>query len=199
MIGQISALGWTKRLLLLVVLIPILSCATVKNIVYPPTPTPTRIPFADMDLKDLALQRTDLPAGYVEFDVPDLQVAFEQFEGSSNTDILDNLEKGFGCFFSSPKDSGAFINIILVYEDMEDAENAFDEYLDNQRSGTKVDVATVGEESIGIKLSSGGQRGYLIAWRYQEVFVLLAYAGDDDIGINEMVRLAELIQSRLEG
>ena len=207
-----------RWLILLLCLFPVLSCTTVKQAIWPPTqtstptststptptptntPTPTRIPLAERDLRDIALQKSDLPdpEGFVEFDIPDIQDLAEDMDGSAASPLMQNVVKGYASFFNSIDGSAMFANLILVYQDVESAETAFEEYIDGLSSGEEIDLPLIGDVSIGVTVSSSRMTSFVIAWRYEEAFLELDYVGEDDIDIEEMIRMAQAIQSRLE-
>jgi hypothetical protein len=205
-----SKKGW----ILLACLFPLFSCVSIRDVISPPTPTPTatatptatntptltptstRLPLAERDLKDLALQASDLPDGFMEVDLPNLETLFEQMEDELKMESLKNLEVGFACLFSS-KENEAYANLIFILSDTGYAEIAYDEYVD-QANGDEMDVPLIGEESTGFNTSNGSLTGYLIVWRYQEAVVALSYSGESEKDVEEVLRLAEVVQSRIE-
>jgi hypothetical protein len=176
-------------LLLLPFLFPILSCSTVQDAIFPatatptatPTPTrtltPTLAPLAERDLQPIALQKSDLPDGFVEINFPDVEQILGQVSASIAKALRGNLETGFLNLFTRTRDNSVYANMILVYQDAGSAQRAFEDYADE---------LTVGMTS------------YVVSWRYHEAVVELDYVGEDDIGIDELIRLAEMIQSRIE-
>ncbi len=209
----------SKRwLLLLVCLLPMLSCTAVKQAIWPPTqtptptvtptatptntPTPTRVPIAERDFRDILLQKSDLPEGFTEIDLPDLESNFEESLGTMGVSqlgvITENLEKGFACLFIS-QDSELYSNMILVYTDEGYAQAAYEGYLELiGEQIDEIDAELIGEQSAAFDQSMRGMTGYIIIWQYREAVLNIQYAGQDGIELEELVRLAQLVQSRLE-
>jgi hypothetical protein len=202
---------------LLVFLIPILSCSSITDIISPATPTPTPtatptrtptatptatatitptpVPLAERDLKEIALQASDLPGSFIEIDIPNVESLVEQMSDDSSSEALENLEEGFAALFTSSDDE-MYINAIFVFRDAEYAKTSYDLMIENS-DGDEMDVPAIGEECIGYDSSSGSTAGYTLMWRYREAVVLLAYSGKD-AEAEEIIGLAETIQGRLE-
>jgi hypothetical protein len=213
--------GWMiskKWWILLLCLFPMLGCTTLKEAIWPPTatptptvtptptatptPTPTRIPIANRDFRDILLQSADLPEGFIEIDIPDLDENLETSLGAAGTSqlgaLMENLETGFMCFFMS-QDGEAYANMILVYTDAGYARAAYAGYDDLIRDqADEIDADRIGEQSAAFDQSSQGITEYIIIWQYQEAVLNIQYVGEDGIELEELVRLAQLVQSRLE-
>ena len=201
-----------KWLVLLFCLFPVLSCSPVREIFSPatatPTPTatptktptrtatPTRIPLADRNLKDIALQSSDLPAGFIELDLPDLENLIAQMGDSYSGILNETLETGFASIFVS-QDQQSYNNMILVFRDSAFAKIAYDELID-QSQGDEIDVPALGEETAGFDQSGSSTTTYYIVWRYREAVLILQYYGEDEVEVEELIDLAQIIQSRLE-
>jgi hypothetical protein len=205
-----------KLLAFLLFLSPVLSCATIRDAIRPPTatatatatathtptniPTPTRIPLAERDLKGIALNTSDLPDGFTEIDYPDLEGYFRQ-TGQEDSIFLEDLKNGLGCFFSSKAD-GIYFNLIFVYSDSASAKRVYTESANSLIEGQELDIPLIGEESYATMqtMDSYGTTSlvYGIIWRFQEAVFVLIHDGEEDIGAEEMVRLAEIVQSRVE-
>lgn len=203
----------TKGLLVLVFLFPILSCTTINEAIWPPTATPTptatstptltptitptstAISLAGLDLEDIALRESDLPEGFTAADI-DNEELLQKMVSSSDA-MSTNLESGYANLFTS-KDGALFINLLLLYQDAGSASDAYDSILEEQTGGDELDCPSIGEVCQGLVAEESGMTAYAITWRYHEAVVELAYAGQDDIGFDEMIRLAQVIQSRLE-
>jgi hypothetical protein len=202
-----------RWLVLLVFLFPMLSCTTIKEAIWPPTatptptvtptptptntPTPTSVPFAQRDLKELALQLSDLPSGFTETDIPDIDQLLGQSEGAAANALRENLETGFASLYMSGS-STIYLNMILVYTDAAAAESAYNAYAEAMAVGDELDVPLIGEASMARGLTSQGLTSYALVWRYHEAIIELDYVGKDDIGIDEVVRLGQIVQSRIE-
>ncbi len=199
---------------LLFFLLPLFSCTSIRDVISPQTPTPTatptatptktpnptptatRIPLEDRNLKEIALQASDLPEGFMEIDLPNLETLFEQMADELGTAAYENLETGFACLFGS-QDNQAYANFVLVFSDADYAKVGYDEFIE-QSSGDEMDVPLIGEESAGFDQTNSSTTGYLVVWRYQEAILALTYAGEDDVDAEEIIRLAKVIQTRLE-
>ncbi len=202
--------SFRRWMVLALALFPILSCATIKEAVWPPTQTPTptatptptrtptRIPLAERNLKEIVLQKSEVPEGFLEVDIPDAGQALEKADVATARALKDNLETGFLSMFSSNERSAVYANLILVYKDSALARNAFLAYREVITEKEVVDIPLIGEESLAVTISDSGLIGYVVGWRYQEAILELDYVGKADIGIDEMIRLARLIESRLE-
>jgi hypothetical protein len=213
----------TKKgsVLLLVCLLPLLSCASIQELISPSTPTPTAtstptktptptitpsptaaltpMPLADRDLKDIALQASDLPDGFIEVDIPNYEVLLETMEDDFDSAVTENLEKAFICMFSSPDDQ-MYLNMVLVFQDSAYAQVAYDELVyESGSENEEVDVPLIGEESAGFDQSDSSYAGYFIVWHYREAVLVLFYYGNDSVEMDEIIQLAETIQSRIEG
>ena len=205
-----------RWLVLLVCLIPVLSCSTVQEAFWPPTPTPTptatatstptptptptRIPLVERDLRDIALQKSDLPdpEGFFETDFPDIELLADELGDSDDILMLEKVEKGFMCYFSSTADDAMYMNFLLIYQNEGDAKTAFDALFGTAEGIPELDHPPIGEDGFGLNMVDSSSAGYAIVWRYREAMVLLGYDGEDDIGVEEMIRMAEAIQARLE-
>ena len=206
----------SKRwLILMICLVPMFSCTTVQDVLFPPTqtptptatptptptptitPTPTVVPLAERKLRDIALRKSDLPSGYTGIDIPDVEEILGQMGGSGSEDLLENLETGFMSFFTSQEGS-LFANMILVYLDEDSASAAYESLSNQMTAGEEMDVPLIGEECMARGASTAGIYSYAILWRYREAVLELDYVGKEDIGIEEMARLAQIVQSRLE-
>jgi hypothetical protein len=211
---KLRGIALSKRwLLLFVFLFPMLSCTTIQEAIWPPTatptptvtptptptytPSPTNIPLAQRDLKELALQKSDLGSGYTETDIPDIHQIFSQAQGTAAEALTENLETGFAVVFVS-KSNLIYVNMILIYPDTAAAKSAYDAYGDALVSGKVLDVPTIGEDSLARGITSGGLTSYALVWRYHEAILELDYIGADDVGIDELVRLAQIVQARVE-
>jgi hypothetical protein len=206
---SISALI-NHRLVLLFVFLPALSCTTVKEVFWPPTQTPTptatptptqtptRIPLAERNLKEIVLQKSEEPEGFLEVDIPDVEQALAKADAATARALKDNLETGFLSMFSSNEQTTVYANLILVYRDSAFARNAFLAYREVITNNEGVDIPLIGDESLAVTISDSGLTGYVVGWRYHEAILELDYVGKADIGIDEMIRLARLIESRLE-
>jgi hypothetical protein len=211
-----KVIGFTrtrKWLLLFVFIFPMLSCTTIKEAIWPPTatptptvtptptptytPTPTNIPLAQQDLKQLALQKSDLGSGYTETDIPDIHQILSQAQGAAVDALQANLETGFAVVFVS-KSNLIYVNMILVYTDAAAAESAYDAYEEALVVGDVLRVPTIGEATLARGATSGGLTSYALVWRYHEGIFELDYIGSDDVGIDELVRLAQIVQARVE-
>jgi hypothetical protein len=214
-----GTIHWIKGFpVLLFSLLLVLGCSSIQGLISPstPTPTPTQtftpkptstptatptetpipVPLAERDLSDIALQASDLPEGFLEFDLPNIELLLDQMEDDLGA-VAENVEKGFICLFSS-EDDQIFTNLILVFSDSSYARVAFDEMI-AETDGDEVDIPLIGEESVGLDDSDDYNISYIVAWRFHEALVALVYSGGDDIDMDEVVRLAEVIQSRMEG
>jgi hypothetical protein len=209
----------SKRwLLLLACLFPMLSCTTIKQAIWPPTQTPTptvtptstptntptstRVPIAERDFRDILLQKSELPEGFTELDLPDLEKNFETSLGTAGISqlgvLMENLETGFACLFIS-QDAEMYSNMILVYTDTGYAQAAYEGYFELISGQVdEADAETIGEQSAAFDQSMRGMISYIIIWKYQEAILNIQYAGEDGIELEELVRLAQLVQSRLE-
>jgi hypothetical protein len=212
-VGTVLSGRW---MFLLLFLFPILSCTPIREIIHPATvtptptatptltptttPTPTPVPLAQRDLRHIVLQKSDLadPKGYVEIDVPDFEQMFEDLVATipSSTSMFDNLEKGYMVYFYSAADKSFYINLLLVYADEESADTAYEDFA---KTGSGEDVPRIGDDSVGMDTSSSYTAVYTLVWKYQEAVALLMYQGEDDIGLDELVRIAQNIQGRMEG
>ncbi len=211
---KLHSFALSKRwLVLLVFLFPMLSCTTIQEAIWPPTatptptitptptptstPTPTNVPLAQRDLKELALQKSDLESGFTETDIPDVRQMLSQAQGAAADALQENLETGFAVVFVS-KSSAIYVNMILVYTDTAAAESAFGTYDDALTAGEVLDVTQIGDDTIARGLTASGMTSYAVVWRYHEAIIELDYLGQDDIGIDELVRLAKIVQARVE-
>ncbi|MBN1440190.1 MAG: hypothetical protein JW929_12350 [Anaerolineales bacterium] len=200
--------------ILLGLMIPLFGCVTIREAIFPPTltptptvtptptptstPTPTRVPLAEQDLGDLALRRSDLPDGrYVETVLPDFhEILLESGEEDTGL-ILENLETGYAVLFLSGTES-IYMNVILVYADPASAAPVFEYYAENYSEGDEVEIPRIGDASTAVEMEMSGLYAYGIVWRYEEAIVQITYVGEDDIGIDEAVRLAQTVQGRFE-
>jgi hypothetical protein len=216
MIHLTAAKRWFFPILFL---FPVLSCTTVKEVIWPATatptptvtptptptctPTPTRIPLAQRDLRDIALRKSDLAdsKGFMEIDVPDIKQMVEELAatgGAEITPMLENVEKGYMTYLINNGDQSIYLNLILVYGDEGYAATAYESTADTSSGSAEVDIPRIGDDSLGTSMFSSGTIGYEIAWRWKEAMVMLLYLGKDDIGMDELVRIAQNIQERME-
>jgi hypothetical protein len=214
--SQVNTQQFKMLGILLLLLFPMLSCSTVQEAIWPPTatptptatstptptptPTPTRIPLVERELRDIALKKSDLPdpEGFFEVDIPDLEQLVKELADSGEAPTTENLEKGFLCYFTSKDGDAIFLNFLLVYEDEGYAKTAFQSYIETLDPEDALDLPTIGDETSGMGMSSSDTTGYAVAWRYREAMIMLAYVGEDDIGVEDMVHMAQAVQSRLE-
>jgi hypothetical protein len=206
---------------LLVCLLPLLSCNSIEELISPSTPTPTPtytptptstptitpsptatltpVPLADLELKDVALQASDLPEGFMEIDIPNAEVLLEAMEEDFDSAAIENLEQSFICMFTS-SDDRMYINMILVFQDSAYAQVAFDEVVyQSEDEYDEVDIPLIGEDSAAFDQSDSSYAGYFLVWRYREAVIVMFYYGDDSTEMDELVQLAQTVQSRLEG
>jgi hypothetical protein len=213
--------GWyisKKWWILLFCLVPALSCTTVKQAIWPPTPTPTPtvtptptatptptptpIPIAKRDFRTILLRSSDLPEGFIEIDLPDLEESLKTSLGEAGVSqlgvIMENLETGFASLFIS-QESEIYADMILVYTDGGYAQAAYAAYYDLfADQADEVDAERIGQQSSAFDQSMQGMTAYIIIWQYQEAVLNVQYAGEDGIELEELIRLAQLVQSRLE-
>jgi hypothetical protein len=205
-----------RWIILAVCIFPMLSCTTVREAIFPPTltstptitptatptqtqtPTPTRIPIADLDLKDLALKPSDLPdGGFIEVDIPNAEDALKRSNAALADILLQDLVKAFEVLFTK-SDGTLYAHVILVYTETPAAQAAFGDYQDESTSLEDADVPKIGDGSFGRTMAADTTVVYVVVWTYREVMMEIDYFGKEDIGIDEMIRLAGIAQSRLE-
>jgi hypothetical protein len=193
---------------------PILSCTTVREAVFPPTRTPTptvtptstkapppthtRIPIADRNLKDFAPKKSDLQeSGFLGVDIPDAEEALENVDPAVTKALSRNLVAGFAGLFAK-SNTGMHARMLPVNADPAAARITFGDYRDELTGGDVAEIPRIGEGSYAGARKTGTAVSDARAWTYREVAMEIDNAGEDDIGIDEMVRLARIVESRLE-
>ena len=130
--------------------------------------------------------------------IPDIEQLADEFGGPDEVPMLENAEEGYLCYFSSSTYDAIYINFFLIYQDEGYAEAAFDIYIAMADGEEELDLPPIGDDRFGMHMVDSSEASYAIIWRYREALIALGYSGDDDIGAEEMVRMAEAIQARLE-
>ncbi len=204
---RIANLRWIWGIVFLFVLMPMLSCNTVGELLNPSTPTPTPtvtptatptpLPLAERDLSEIALQKSDLPSEFIEFDIPEVSKLLDQMTSDAGDALSEDLVTGYGSFFTST-DSGLYACLVLVYTGTDSAKTAFSAYAETMTAGEEISIPVIGEESVARGAGDSSILSYAVVWRYHEAILELDYAGQEDIGIDELVRLARIIEARLE-
>jgi hypothetical protein len=208
---------WRLRPVWIALPAAILSCSTTRATVVPPTETPAptatpaptstctpvqaKIPSAEGALSDILLQKSDLPAGFIQLEIPDLVTFLKQSEDPAIVALAENLKSGALVLFGSIGES-YYGNMILIYSSPDYAAGVFDTFVALAQTGNEEyreqDVPQIGDQTHAWRSESEGETSYLLGWRYHEAVLILQYSGYQDVGIDELVRLAEVVHARLE-
>jgi hypothetical protein len=118
-------------------------------------------------------------------------------------DVHSNLVAGSHVYYSTADALRSIVNGIFVYEDENHARKAL-RAISFGFGGDSIEIPPLGNESVAS--SSELPLGFdttiystMIVWMYNEAVVCLSSISTQQIPINELIRLAQLVQSRLEG
>ncbi|MBN1440189.1 MAG: hypothetical protein JW929_12345 [Anaerolineales bacterium] len=209
-----SARNCSKRWWILpALLLPLLSCTTINQMLFPPTPTPTPTAtptptptntpsptpqsLADLNLAEIALQESDLPSGFEKNVIPDIGEALAESIGGAGDVITEDLVKDYAVLYMHGQDQ-FFLNAILVYSDSAQASTVYSFFAARVLTGSAVDIPAIGELSIAGKYYDSGVYSYSVFWLYREAVFELDYVGVADVSIDGLVHLAQIIQGRVE-
>jgi hypothetical protein len=156
-----------------------------------PTATPTPLALVQKELSLIGIRGSDLPSGFIEIisttNVDDMDLFFDDFDSSYL----------YNCYLSeyqaSDPERGVF-SVIWVYANEFLASKVYSSWSQASSYGeTIVEVPLIGSERI----ATVGEDNAFIIWRYREAVAWIVMSGDQQPKVNEMVRLAQLVQKRM--
>ncbi len=160
--------------------------------------TPTQIPVKDRDLSAIVLQKPEIPDFYSE-DMGYLGPSCMQVTYPGIAEIHENLVTGFNKAYISVVDLSFYDSSIFVYPDEKIAKKAYWTIV-NGWPGDVIDIPVIGSEShatLYVDLKNGMYLMELV-WRDDETVLELVTFAIRRPDTDEMVRLAQGIQQRVE-
>ena len=119
-------------------------------------------------------------------------------------EVHNNLVGGYSVSYSTEDGSRAITNGIFIYEDDNIVSKALDViFINTYRE--RIDTPPIGNESWAISRETlspfdlSMQYWTMVAWRTQKSVVYVSINDTSEIPIEETIRLAQLVQSRIEG
>ena len=161
------------------------------------TGAPTRAPLSERDPSLLALQLAELPD---EVSVTEIVNMDESY--TDQPDVHAGLVQGYQVSHRTDDWSRAFYNGVFVYGDAAQAKKAYRAIL-LQTGEEPVVVSEIGTEAAAISREDDTDAGTLhmkmVVWRYDNAAAFLLEATyRSPPPLDELVRLCQLVQSRLE-
>jgi hypothetical protein len=189
---------WAVVIVAFLAIISLSSCTAAEQLLGGPTP----IPLAQRDLSLVVLRKSDLASEFASNPGKEGADAVEGiFENSP--EVHTNLVAAHQSFFlRSAYPVLSFTSGVFVYESEEHAKQALASIL-LQDNGEAVEVPRIGSESAAYKDTSMLQDLPLyesfMTWQYREAVAFVGSFGMVETATDEMVRLARIMQARLEG
>jgi hypothetical protein len=168
-----------------------------------PTTTPAPLPLSQRDLSLIGIHAADLPGEFSEVlsttSLDDISSIY-----NDNGIVMANLNNGFLGFFNTSDELRSVLSAIFVYDNEGLAADHFSSLSSPMYGDTLIEAPVIGKESaavVGTYTDSSGDLSCTtqLTWRYTEAVAYVYMSGDQQPTSSELVRLAQLVQARMEG